>query len=74
MNAFISRSGLLDELFRDAAPGIFVKPLRSDPSSAQIRVNVSETPSAYALEAEVPGVRKEMLWMPPCLRARKRDR
>lgn len=59
MNQLMNRSGLFDELFRDVAPGFFVKPLHGDPLPAQIKVEVRETPQAYTLQAEVPGVRKE---------------
>ncbi|MDO9158336.1 MAG: Hsp20/alpha crystallin family protein [Burkholderiaceae bacterium] len=59
MNQMMTRSGLFDDLFRDVAPGFFVKPLHGEPLPAQIKVEVRETPQAYLLQAEVPGVRKE---------------
>jgi HSP20 family protein len=59
MNQLMTRSGLFDDLFRDVAPGFFVKPLHGDALPAQIKVEVRETPQAYLLQAEVPGVRKE---------------
>lgn len=59
MNQLITRSGLFDDLFRDVAPGFFVKPLHGDPLPAQIKVEVRETPQAYTLHAEIPGVTKE---------------
>jgi len=59
MNQIITRSGLFDDLFRDVAPGFFVKPLHGDPLPAQIKVDVRETPQAYTLHAEMPGVAKE---------------
>lgn len=59
MNQLMTRSGLFDDLFRDVAPGFFVKPLHGDPMPGQIKVEVRETPQAYVLQAEVPGVRKE---------------
>lgn len=59
MNQIISRSGLFDDLFRDVAPGFFVKPLHGDPMPAQIKVDVRETPQAYTLHADMPGVAKE---------------
>lgn len=59
MNQLITRSGLFDDLFRDVAPGFFVKPLHGDPLPAQIKVDVRETPQAYTLHAEMPGVVKE---------------
>jgi len=59
MNQLMARSGLFDDLFRDVAPGFFVKPLHGDPLPAQIKVEVRETPQAYQLQAEIPGVNKE---------------
>lgn len=59
MNQLMTRSGLFDDLFRDVAPGFFVRPLHGDALPAQIKVEVRETPQAYLLQAEVPGVRKE---------------
>lgn len=59
MTNLIARSSLFDDLFRDVAPGFFVKPLHGDPLPAQIRVDISETPAAYTVQAEIPGVSKE---------------
>lgn len=61
MNSLISRGNLLDDFFRDVAPGFYVKPLHGDPlpSPAQIKVDVKETEKAYIVSAEVPGVSKE---------------
>jgi len=59
MNQLIARSGLLDDFFKDVAPGFFVKPLHGEGLPAQIRVDVKETPEAYQLSAEIPGVNKE---------------
>lgn len=59
MNQLMARSGLFDDLFRDVAPGFFVKPLHGDPLPAQIKVEVRETPQAYQLQAEIPGVNKD---------------
>jgi HSP20 family protein len=59
MNPLIARSALFDDFFRDVAPGFFVKPLHGDPLPAQIRVDVRETPEAYSLVADLPGVNKE---------------
>lgn len=57
----LTRGTLFDDLFRDIAPGFFVKPLHGDPlpTAAQIKIDVSETDSAYTVLAEVPGVGKE---------------
>ncbi|MDO9479367.1 MAG: Hsp20/alpha crystallin family protein [Hydrogenophaga sp.] len=59
MNGLMTRSGLLDDFFKDVAPGFYVKPLHGDPLPAQIKVDVKETPAAYLVQAEVPGVPKE---------------
>ncbi|HEY7658946.1 MAG TPA: Hsp20/alpha crystallin family protein [Burkholderiales bacterium] len=47
----------VDDLFR----GFFVRPVSLDApaGSAQFRVDVSESESAYILRAEMPGVKKE---------------
>ena len=54
-------SNLLEELFRDVAPGFFVRPLHGDPlpTASQIRLDVSESAAAYTVHAEIPGVAKE---------------
>jgi HSP20 family protein len=59
MNSLIARSGLFDDFFKDVAPGFYVKPLHGDPLPAQIKVDVKETPDAYTVQAEVPGVSKD---------------
>ncbi|MBS3996020.1 MAG: Hsp20/alpha crystallin family protein [Hydrogenophaga sp.] len=61
MNHLISRSGLFDDFFKDVAPGFYVRPLHGDslPSPSQIKIDVRETPAAYTVVAEVPGVAKE---------------
>ena len=59
MNGLITRSGLFDDFFKDVAPGFYVKPLHGDPLPAQIKVDVKETPAAYTVEAEIPGVSRE---------------
>lgn len=59
MNSLMARSGLLDDFFKDVAPGFYVKPLHGDPLPAQIKVDVKETPAAFTVLAELPGVPKE---------------
>ncbi len=59
MNSLIARTGLFDDFFKDVAPGFYVKPLHGDPLPAQIKVDVKETPTAYTLLAELPGVPKD---------------
>ena len=59
MNQLLARSSLFDDFFKDVAPGFYVKPLHGDPLPAQIKVDVKETPAAYTVLAELPGVPKE---------------
>lgn len=61
MSSLIRRGNLLDEFFRDVAPGFYVKPLHGDPlpGPEQIKIDVKETDKAYTVHAEVPGVAKE---------------
>lgn len=63
MSSLISRSSLFDDFFKDFPSGFFVKPMQGEvlPSPGQIRMDVKETPEAYTLEAEVPGVAKEAI-------------
>lgn len=51
--------GLLDDFFRDVAPGYFVRPLHGDPLPAQIKVDIKEDGNAYTVHAEIPGVGKD---------------
>ncbi|MES2949661.1 MAG: Hsp20/alpha crystallin family protein [Pseudomonadota bacterium] len=63
MNSLISRGSLslLDDFFRDVAPGFYVRPLHGDglPTPAQIKIDVKEGEQAYTVQAEVPGVPKD---------------
>ncbi len=61
MNALTQRGSLFDELFKDLAPGFYVRPLHGDalPSPAQIKLDVKESPEAYTVMAELPGVPRE---------------
>lgn len=61
MNSLISRGSLLDDFFRDVAPGFYVRPLHGDalPQPSQIRVDVKEDDSGYTVQAEMPGVPKD---------------
>lgn len=46
----------LDDLFR----GFFMRPVRMEQAQApQMKIDVSETESAYSVRAEIPGVKKE---------------
>lgn len=59
MSRHITPRSFFDEFFNDAAPAFYVKPVHGDGLPAQIRVDVKETPEAYTLQAEVPGVSKD---------------
>ena len=59
MNNLIARRSLFDDFFKDMSPAFYVRTLHGEGLPAQIRVDVKETPSAYTLEAEIPGVSKE---------------
>lgn len=59
MSRFPTRSSLFDDLFRDLAPGFYVKPLHGDPLPSQIKVQVNESDKSYTIQAELPGVAKE---------------
>ena len=59
MNSLIARNSLFDEFFKDVAPGFFVKPLHGEPLPQAIRVDIQETPTAFAVQAEIPGVSKD---------------
>ena len=61
MNSLVSRGSLFDDIFKDIAPGFYVRPLHGDslPAPSQIKVDVKETEGGYTVQAEVPGVPKE---------------
>lgn len=59
MNSLVSRNSLFDELFKDFAPGYFIKPLHGDAMPAQIKVDLKESDSGYTVNAEIPGVSKD---------------
>ena len=61
MTTLMTRSGLVDDFFRDVAPGFFNKPLHGDalPAASQIRIDVKETDKEFAVHAEIPGVSKD---------------
>lgn len=54
-----SRLGLLDDFFRDVAPGFFVRPLHGEGLPQQIKVDVKEDAEGFSLQAELPGVSKD---------------
>jgi HSP20 family protein len=53
------RSSLFDDLFRDFAPGYFVRPLHGDPLPQQVKIEVKEDAENFVLHAELPGVAKQ---------------
>jgi HSP20 family protein len=59
MNSLVNRNSLFDELFKDFAPGYFIKPLHGDAMPAQIKVDLKESDNAYTVNAEIPGVSKD---------------
>ncbi len=60
MNSLITRGGgLLDDFFKDLSPGFWVRPLHGDQLPQQIRVDIKESPEAYTVQAEIPGVPKD---------------
>lgn len=60
-SSLISRGSLLDDFFKDFAPGFYVRPLHGDglPAPSQIKIDVKEDDASYTVQAEVPGVPKE---------------
>ena len=59
MTSLAARRAFLDEFINGGSPSFYVKSLHGDGRPAQIRVDVKETPEAYTLHAEVPGVSKD---------------
>ena len=61
MTSTLTRGSLLDEFFKEVAPGFFIKPLHGDPvpGASQIRIDVSENDQAFTVRAEIPGVNKQ---------------
>ena len=61
MTSPLTRGSLLDDFFKEVAPGFFIKPLHGDPvpSASQIKIDVSENDQAFSVRAEIPGVNKQ---------------
>jgi HSP20 family protein len=59
MSRFPLRTNLFDELFREPSPGFLVRPLHGDALPERIRLDVKESPEAYTVLAEMPGVAKD---------------
>jgi len=58
-NGLIARSNMFDDFFNDVAPGFFLKPLHGDPLPSQIKIDLKESPEAYTIHADIPGVSKD---------------
>lgn len=58
-NLTTARLGLLDDFFRDVAPGFFVRPLHGEGLPQQIKIDVKEGPENFTVLAELPGVAKD---------------
>lgn len=58
-NLPVSRTSLFDDIFRDLAPGFFVRPLHGDALPQQIKVDVKEVGENFVVQAELPGVSKD---------------
>ena len=61
MNSLIQRGSLFDDFFKDLAPGFYVRPLHGDPlpNPGQVKIDVKESPEAYTVTAELPGVPRD---------------
>ena len=59
MNQLMSRGSLFDDFFKDLSPGFFVKPLHGDALPQSIKVDIKESPQAYTVQAEIPGVSRD---------------
>ena len=61
MNTLINRNPLLDDFFKDVAPGFFIKPLHGEPlpPPSQLRIDVKESGQDFTVHADLPGVPKE---------------
>jgi HSP20 family protein len=59
MNGLIPRGSLFDDFFKDVAPAFYVRPLHGDPLPSNIKVAIKETPEAYCVLADMPGVSKD---------------
>lgn len=58
--ASLTRYNPFDETFDDLLKGFFVRPMAfENQPQVQIRVDVKEDDSAYTVNADIPGVRKE---------------
>jgi HSP20 family protein len=62
MSSLTNRS-VFDELFRDFAPGFYVRPLHGqapgESSAVEARVEVREDANGFTLLADLPGVKRE---------------
>lgn len=61
MRALMRTGHWLDDVMRDMTPGFYIKPLHGEGLPNDIRMDVSDTPSAYTIHAEIPGVSKDAI-------------
>lgn len=59
MSLLPNRQPLFDELFRDFAPGFFIRPLHGEALPSQIKMDVREDGDRFVVHAELPGVNKD---------------
>ncbi len=52
---------LFGDFFEPSSLGYFIRPLHGEALTDAFKVDVKETPTAYVLHAELPGVKKEDL-------------
>ena len=59
--ANIARFNVLDNTLDELMRGFFVRPMNFETAAApvQLRIDVSETETAYTVHAEIPGVKKD---------------
>ena len=61
MTSPLTRGSLLDDFFKEVAPGFFIKPLHGEPlpPPSQLRIDVKESGQDFTVHADLPGVPKE---------------
>ena len=62
--ANLARINVLDNTLDEMLRGFFVRPMNLDTAApVQLRIDVSETEGAYSVRAEIPGVKKEDIYV-----------
>ena len=59
MNHLVNRTHLFDDLFRDVASGFFVKPVSTEATSKNLKVDILDTGDSYQSHADIAGVEKD---------------